>query len=88
MWKQLRHPNIVRFVGVTTDPLQIVLEKMSNGTLTEFVNENPGANRINLVSPLLLSHLTDNVILPRYWMWLKVSTIFTRTTSYTETWMG
>ena len=53
MWKQLRHPNIVPFVGVTTDPLQIVSEKMSNGTLTEFVNENPGANRISLVSPLL-----------------------------------
>ena len=46
----LRHPNIVPFVGVTTNPLQVVSEWMPNGTLTEFIERNPGANRIGLVS--------------------------------------
>ena len=53
MWKRLNHPNIVPFVGVTTDPLQIVSEWMPNGTLTEFVGKHPGANRIDLVGPSL-----------------------------------
>ena len=68
MWKKLRHPNIVPFIGVTTDPLQSVWEWMSNGTLTEFIEENPGANRIGLVSPSPQSPLTDNDILSSYWM--------------------
>ena len=53
MWKRLRHPNIVPFIGVTTDPLQIISEWMPNGTLMEFVERNPGASRIGLVSPSL-----------------------------------
>ena len=50
MWKRLRHPNIVPFIGVTTYPLQIISEWMPNGTLTEFVERNPDMNRIGLVS--------------------------------------
>ena len=50
MWKKLRHPNVVPFVGVTQNPLQFVSEWMPNGTLTEYVSENPGVNRIGLVS--------------------------------------
>ena len=50
MWKRLTHPNIVPFIGVTTNPLQIVLEWMPNGTLTEFIERNPSASRIGLVS--------------------------------------
>ena len=88
MWKWLGHPNIVPFVGVTTDPLQVVSEWMSNGTLTEFVNENPGADRVSLVGLFFLLRLAGNIILPRYWMWPKVLTIFTRTTLHMETWMG
>ena len=53
MWKRLSHPNIVPFVGVTMDPLQIVTKWMLNGTLTEFIEENPGANRISLVRSFL-----------------------------------
>ena len=53
IWKRLRHPNIVPFVGVTTNPLQIVAEWMPNGTLTEFIAKNPATNRIGLVSPSL-----------------------------------
>jgi len=53
IWKRLRHPNIVPFIGVTTDPLQIISEWTSNRTLTEFIQKNPDVNRINLVSPSL-----------------------------------
>ena len=67
MWKRLRHPNIVPFIGVTTDPLQIVSEWMSNGTLTEFIEGNTGVNRISLVSPSLQSRLTDNNVFSSYW---------------------
>ena len=51
MWKRLRHKNIVPFIGVTQDPLQFVSEWMPNGDLTEYLDKNPGANRIGLVSP-------------------------------------
>src|ERR1700753_4236731 len=50
MWKRLRHQNIVPFIGVTQDPLQFVSEWMPNGTLTEYLNHNPSADRVDLVS--------------------------------------
>ena len=50
MWKHLRHQNIVPFIGVTQDPLQFVSEWMPNGTLTDYLGTNPGANRVGLVS--------------------------------------
>ena len=50
IWKRLRHPNIVSFIGVTTKPFQIVSEWMPNGTLTKYVEKNPDADRIGLVS--------------------------------------
>ena len=50
MWKMLRHDNVVSFIGVTMKPLQIVSEWMPNGTLTKYVERNPGADRIGLVS--------------------------------------
>ncbi|KAF9789636.1 kinase-like domain-containing protein [Thelephora terrestris] len=49
MWKRLKHPNIVGFIGVTQKPLRFVSEWMPNGTLTEYLSENPGANRIGLL---------------------------------------
>ncbi|KAF9779314.1 kinase-like domain-containing protein, partial [Thelephora terrestris] len=49
MWKRLRHPNIVPLVGVTRTPLQFVSEWMPNGTVTGYLCENPGANRIALL---------------------------------------
>ena len=49
VWKRLKHPNVVPFIGVTRDPLQIVSEWMPNGTLAEYLERNPGANRISLV---------------------------------------
>jgi len=50
MWKRLRHQNVVSFIGVTTQPFQIVSEWMPNGILTKYVEKNPNANRIGLVS--------------------------------------
>lgn len=49
LWKRLRHPNVVRFFGVTTSPFQILLEWMPNGTLTEYVNSHLQADRTSLV---------------------------------------
>ena len=49
MWKRLRHPNVVPFIGVTQDPLQFVSEWMPKGTLVDYIRKNPDANRIGLV---------------------------------------
>ena len=52
IWKRLIHPNVVPFLGVTSNPLQIVSEWMSDGNLTTYVKLNPYTNRVILVSPL------------------------------------
>ncbi|KAF9779779.1 kinase-like domain-containing protein [Thelephora terrestris] len=49
VWKRLRHPNVVPFLGVTLEPLQFVSEWLPNGTLTHYVTNNPSANRIALL---------------------------------------
>ena len=49
MWKYLEHQNIVRFLGATTTPLQLVSEWMPEGDLTEYIKEHPGADRLDLV---------------------------------------
>ena len=48
-WKGLKHPDVVPFLGVATAPSRLVSEWMPNGTLTECVNTNPGADGISLV---------------------------------------
>ena len=53
MWGRLRHQNIVPFVGVTLEPLQLVSGWMPGGELRSYVRENPHANLISLVSQLL-----------------------------------
>ena len=58
-WKHLTHPNIVPLLGVTTDPLQLISKWMSGGDLTEYITNNPDADRQSLVGePLqrLFSH--------------------------------
>ena len=50
VWKRLRHPNVVPFLGVTTAPLQLVSVWMPNGILTDYVKAEPQADRINIVS--------------------------------------
>jgi len=60
IWKRLRHPNVVPFIGVTIKPLQFVSEYMPNGTLTKYVNNKPSADRVGLVS--LSSGMTTRMI--------------------------
>ena len=66
MWKRLRHPNVVPFLGVTNTPLQFVSEWMPNGTLTHYVRNSPDANRISLVSPFSPIRLVSIVIFLSY----------------------
>ena len=49
VWKRLRHPNVVPFLGVTTTQLWLVSKWMPNGTLTDYVNAKPHVDRIGLV---------------------------------------
>ena len=52
MWKRLKHPNIVRFIGATIEPLQIASELIPGGDLTSYIGSNPEADRMALVSLL------------------------------------
>ena len=51
MWKTLRHPNIVTFLGVPTriPPFEIVCDWMEDGRITEYIEKNKQADRIGLV---------------------------------------
>ena len=51
--KRLNHLNLVPFVGATTLPFQLVVERVSDRYLTEYLEERPEADRIGLVSLLL-----------------------------------
>ena len=53
VWKNLNHPNIVPFKGVTFDPLQLVSEWMPGGELRHHV-KTPDRNLISLVGIFLL----------------------------------
>lgn len=87
MWKRLRHPNIVPFLGVTTDPLQFVSEWMPNGTLTDYVNDHAGADRITLVSHFESDdqQRTSTDAPFSCWMWRRVSIFFTLAIPFTGT---
>jgi len=62
MWKRLIHENVVPFMGVTFDPLQIVSEWMSGGDLTTHIRSNPQADRITLVSSIFYPSLTKRAL--------------------------
>lgn len=49
MWKHAKHPNIVPFLGVTSDPFQLVSSWMSGGNLTDYIKKHPDADRLTLV---------------------------------------
>lgn len=57
MWKKIQHQNIVPFTGVVIEPLQIVSEWIPNGTLTKYVEKNPGVDRIALVSLSYINYI-------------------------------
>lgn len=49
MWKRLEHPNILRLAGATANPPMLVSRWMSGGNLTDYIQANPGTNRLRLV---------------------------------------
>ena len=58
--KRLSHPSVVSFIGVTTDPFQMVAERTSDRHPMEYFEEHPEADRISLVSPLLFIALDQS----------------------------
>ena len=49
VWKHLAHRNIAPMLGVTADPLQLVLVWMSDSDLTGYIKNRPEADRQSLV---------------------------------------
>ena len=51
IWKQLRYPNVVTFLGFDSDPppFSLVYPWMSNGSLSEYLHEHPDADKLRLV---------------------------------------
>ncbi|KAF9643029.1 kinase-like protein [Thelephora ganbajun] len=65
IWKYLEHPNILPLRGVTMNPLQLVSNWMPNGNLSDYIQNNPDADRLGLISNIAegLRYLhTRNVI--------------------------
>ena len=54
VWTHLGHPDIVPLLGVTIDPLQLVLDRMSGEDLGEYIANNPDTDRMGLARVLLL----------------------------------
>ena len=52
MWRHLRHPNILPLLGVDLEPhrLSMISEWMDQGNINEYVKEQEGVNRLQLVS--------------------------------------
>ena len=51
MWKRLRHPNVAGFFGLGSDspPFSLVYAWMPNGSLSEYLREHPGVDKLRLV---------------------------------------
>ena len=47
--KHLKHPNVVPFLGATTDPLELISEWMPGGELLGYIAGHPDADRLSLV---------------------------------------
>ena len=52
MWKRVRHPNIVSFLGLVSDspPLSLVYAWMPNGTLSKYLRKHPIVDKVALVT--------------------------------------
>ena len=51
--KHLAHPNIVPLLGITIDPPRLISDWIAGGNLTEYITNNPEADRLRLVGTLL-----------------------------------
>ena len=61
MWKKLDHQNILRFRGVNTSllGLALVYDLGEDGNITQYLENNPNADRPSLVRKLLLPRPVD-----------------------------
>lgn len=57
LWKRLKHPNVLPFLGVSTTLFQfcMVSDWIPHGNVVEFLRENPEANRFSLVSKIYIA---------------------------------
>lgn len=66
MWKRLRHPNVVDFLGFGSDshPISLVYPWMTNGNLSEYLRKRPDADKLGLVCSRLstVDNLVDNIL--------------------------
>ena len=69
VWKHLKHPNIVPFLGVTMDPIQLISDWMPGGDLTEYIANNPDADRLGLVG--VLSTSSHETLIPSPVIWYR-----------------
>lgn len=55
MWKRLRHPNVVSFLGFGSEypPFSLVYPWMPNGSVSEYLREHPDADKLGLVCSYL-----------------------------------
>ena len=58
MWKYLKHPNIVPFLGTTLVPLQLISAWMHDGELNTYITNHPKTDRVGLVGVPPLLHRT------------------------------
>jgi len=83
MWKHLRHPNVIPFLGATLDPPQLVSSWILNRGLMEYVTVHPEKNRLGLVSSLLAVSGEVFIFFASYMMSLKAWTTSIRTVLFT-----
>ena len=74
MWKRLEHKNIVPLLGITPTPLQLISDWMPGGDLTEYIKNNPGVDRPDLVGTLPLDLIPTLTLATSCPMLLKVFT--------------
>ena len=62
VWKNLSHPNVVPLLGVTTDPIQLILGSMSDIHLTGYITNHPDADKLSLVG--VVSTMLCDMLIP------------------------
>ena len=55
MWKYLKHPNVLPFLGATISPPQLVSVLIPGGNLSEYLSTHPNADLLKLVGVSLSS---------------------------------